>query len=164
MTEIDSVVSAVIDTLGSKKLRSVGAFPKSDFVRYKSPVIAVGVKAATGLSAGFGEYMGERTDKGVSIETYGKRMELDIGMDIYSPQEEYGAKGCVDTLSGIVGALAEMPTGIKVRELVCGDVKFDTKTDMFLQECTLKCICFLYAERSDDTELLNFSLRGVVNI
>ena len=135
--------------------------------RFTRPVIAVGMNSGDGISSGLAEYMGEKydADSDTYSEVYGKRLELGIGISVYSPKDgEYGAEGCLDTVSEVIAALSGLPAGLKIRSFTCGETGFDTDTGMFLCRCELKCVCFLYAERTEESEVLNFTLKGVPKI
>ncbi|MGM9521834.1 MAG: hypothetical protein ACI3VB_05075 [Oscillospiraceae bacterium] len=162
MTDIENILETVRETLADAGIKAVTEFPAGLMKRYTAPIAAVGFGGVEILSAGLLEYIGEKADGGGgTFEVYGRRMELEAGIGIYSPRAEFGAQGCLDMAGRISEALRSLPTGIKVRSFVCEEIEFDGKTDMFLLKCRLKCVCFLYAERRDETEILNFTLKGV---
>ena len=166
MAELESIAAAVRDALLSE---GVGAalceYPSGAKLRYTEPVVAVGIKKGSAVSPGFAEYMGELTDAstGASSELYGKRFDVTVSLGIYSPKGgAFGAQGCVDTFSAVAAALGAMPSGLRVRELSCGETRFDGATGMFLCNAEMKCTAFMYAVRSDEREILDFTLRGTM--
>lgn len=164
MTEIESIISAVGTALsGANAAKILTAFPAVSKKRFAVPVAAIGVRRGESVSAGFSEYMGERFDEsmGTYCEVYGKKLELTLGLDIYAPRES-GAGACLDTAAKIISALPVLPSGVKVKSFSCGEPGFDPKTEMFLLKTELHCVCFMYADKTDDAELLNFTLRGVL--
>lgn len=164
MAEIDSIISAVCSVLSEKTGNtSVKIFPAGAKKRYEDPVITVGLKAGSGVSAGFAEYLGERYDERTSsyFETYGKRLELTLGIDVYSPNNSnFGADKCLEIVSVIMGAVPEFQSGIRVKKITCGETGFDMSTGMFLCPVEMECTCVFYAEKLDDEELTAFRLRG----
>ena len=165
MSEIESILEAVRQTLTDAGVRAVTAFPAGGFRRYKEPVCAVGLASGQGVDAGLNEYIGERMDKatGKTVEIYGKRLELGVEVRIYSPKGEPGTNGCLDTMAKVIAALPRLPSGVKVRGFTSGEISFDAGTDMILAGLTLSCLCFFYAETTDEEfEILDFKLKGAV--
>lgn len=157
-TMADALISAGMEGV-------VRDFPDGGKKRYSRPVVAVGVKAGTGFSAGFKEYLGEkfRDDLGAWVELYGFRLDLTFGLSIYSPKgEPHGAAGCQLMLDRLSEAAGKLPDGLKVRSLSFGEVSFDQVTGMFLCQAQLECAAFLYVEMDEDGEFLDFMLKGVL--
>lgn len=167
MAEIDTVIGAVCDALCEYGVPAVmTAYPSSARERFTSPVATVGLGGGSGVSSGFSEYMGIRFDevKQTYAEVYGKRLELTLSVGIWSPKDaEYGAAACHAIFGDLVAALPALPNGIRVRELTCGETRFDRSAGMFRLGAELKLTAFLYAEKTDDAEILDFTLRGTVN-
>ena len=166
MTEIESVIAGVCSAIETCGVGNVfTAYPYGTRERYLSPVVTVGVKAGSGMGASFAEYLGESYDRDTDsyTEVYGKRLELTLAVCIYSPKSaEYGADGCASVFGSVVSALPSLPSGVKVREIKCGETVFDEKTGMFLLESEIRLTAFLTAEASDEDEVLYFTLRGTV--
>lgn len=164
MTEIESVISCVCSALENTQAAEVlTAFPQGGKKRYTTPVIAVGLRCGESASAGFAEYLGERHDvnSGAYCEIYGKRLELTLGVDIYSPKES-GAGACLQTAAKVMAALPDLPNGVRVKKFSCGETVFDPAAGMFLLRAEMPCTCFMYADKTGDEELLDFTLRGVL--
>ncbi len=166
MTEMESVITGVCSAIKACGVGNVfPAYPYGTGERYLSPVVTVGVKAGSGMGASFAEYLGESYDRETDryTEIYGKRLEITLALGIYSPvSEEYGANGCASVFGDIVSALPALPSGVKTREIKCGETVFDEKTGMFLLESEIRLTAFLTAEASDEDEVLDFTLRGTV--
>jgi len=165
MAELETIVAAVRGAIEAAGLKTTAAFPAGGKKRCAVPVAAVGVRAGEGVPSGFAEYMGERFDEasGACFEVYGKRLELTICADVYSPKEDgYGAAGCLAAVGLVLAALPNLPSGVKIRKFTCGETQFDAKTELFLCRTELLCTCFLYADRTGDSELLDFTLKGVL--
>ncbi|NCB51060.1 MAG: hypothetical protein EOM54_04150 [Clostridia bacterium] len=162
---LDAVLDAVVAALTASGVSAVRQFPDSEIDRDSGPVVCVGLKSNKLVSAGAGDYMGERTDGGVVSEVYGFRMSPVIALDIYSPADgENGAEGCVSAAEAISSALSEFPSGLKSRELVCGQTKFDGTTEMFHMPVELNCAAFLIREMNGETgEFTDFVLKGVLS-
>ena len=164
MTEIESVVSAVCAALSEKTGNtSIKVYPAGAKKRYETPVITVGLKAGSGVSAGFAEYLGERYDEETAsrFETYGKRLDLTLGIGVYSPNNaQYGAEKCLEAVSIIMGSASAFQPGIRVKRMTCGETGFDVSTGMFLCPVELECTCVFYADRTGDEEITSFRLKG----
>jgi hypothetical protein len=144
---LDAVLNAVVEALSSAGLSAVRQFPDSAIGRDSGPVVCVGLRSNKLISSGAGDYMGERTDGGTVSEIYGFRMAPVIALDIYSPDNgENGAEGCVKAAEAVGAALPAFPSGLKSRELVCGETKFDGETEMFHMPADLSCAAFLTRE------------------
>ena len=161
MSEINTVISSVVDSLSEYGI-AAAAYPEGLKKHYAQPVTAVGIKQASAVSAGHGDYMGLRLDNGGQCrEIYGRKLMLTLSLTVYSPKDGgYGAKGCTDVFGKIAAAVGSFPEGIKVKQLRCGEVKFDTAVDMFRLQAEADITAFLYAEARDDGEYLDFTVRG----
>lgn len=140
-------------------------YPNGMKKRQEKPVVAVHMKSGSGIPPGFYEYMGIRYDPDLDdyTELYGKKLELTLGLYIYSPKTpQFGAEACMAVFRRILERLSAIPDCLRVKEIQCGETGFDEKTDMFLCPAELKCTAFLYAEKRDDGEILDFILRGVI--
>lgn len=162
---LDAVLDAVVTALCGAGLAALRQFPDSELDRDSGPVVCVGLKSNKLVSSGAGDYMGEKTDGGTVSEVYGFRMEPVIALDVYSPDDgENGAEGCVGTAEAVSAALPEFPSGLKVRELVCGETAFDGATEMFHMPVALSCAAFLTREMNGETgEFSDFVLKGVLS-
>ena len=164
MTEIEAILSGVRSALETAEVADVmTAFPAGEKKRFTEPVVALGVRAGESVSAGFSEYMGERYDEDddAYYEIYGKKLELTLGVDIYAPKES-GAGACLDVLAKIIAALPALPSGIRIKRFSCGETGFDAGTGMLLLKADMPCLCFMYADNTGDSELLDFTLKGVL--
>jgi len=167
MAELDSVINAVKNALENSGLTAaVCRYPLDAKMRYEVPVTTIGLQSGGGVSCGFAEYMGMKYDseKDAYLEIFGKRMDLILRINIYSPKNrEYGSESCFEIFENIVMAEQFLPSGIKVKEITCGETEFDEKMNMFKLEVSLSCTAFLYAEREDSsTEFLDFIVKGVL--
>lgn len=166
MAELENIAEAVCAALRSEGVdAALCEYPCAPKPRYGGPVVAVGIKKGSAVSPGFAEYMGEMLDEstGASSELYGKRFDVTVALSIYSPKNsQNGAQGCTAAFSAVASALGAMPAGLRVRELSCGETRFDSATGMFLCSAEMKCTAFMYALRSDEREILDFTLRGTM--
>lgn len=144
---------------------AIREYPPEYKKRYDAPVLCVGLKNGAGALSGFAEYLGEKFDPETNgyNEIYGKRIDLTFGLHIFSPKADaYGALGCLAVFAEVAGALSNLPSGLKVREIVCGETKFDLEVNMFHCEIELFCTACMYAVKKEDTEYLDFVLKGVL--
>ncbi len=162
----DAVLDAVAAALTAQGLTAVREFPAAALDRASGPVVCVGLRSNTLLSAGCGDYMGEQTDgNGAVSEVYGMRMESVLALDVYSPDDgANGAAGCVNAFALIAAALPTLPSGLRVKELKCGETDLDGETGMFLCRVSLACRAFLTrSENADAGEFTDFVLRGAIS-
>ncbi|MGI5935762.1 MAG: hypothetical protein ACOX7I_03005 [Oscillospiraceae bacterium] len=160
---LNTVFSALVDALNRAGVEAVCQYPSAPLDSRKGPLVCVGVKSSKLLSPGAGEYLGLRRNGDGSItEAYGFRLELVLGLDIYSPHDAEPG-GCLRCFGEITMALREMPSGLKVRKLVCGVVSPDRATEMFRCPCELHCMAYLVCSASEETgEFTDFELKGTV--
>lgn len=162
---LETIIQALLNTLSKAGIRCVSQYPMDALEPENGAVVCVGVKSSRLLSSGAGEYLGIReAESGNRSEVFGFRLELNLGLDIFAPDEEgEGALGCVSMFSLISDALYELPSGLKNRELVCGAPKPDGLTEMYHCPCELRCAAYLVCEADDETgEFADFVLRGVL--
>lgn len=161
---LDTVLDAVVAALTAAGLSALRQFPESEADR-AAVAVCVGLKRNRLVSAGAGDYMGEKTEGGVVSEVYGYRMEPVLALDVYSPDDgENGADGCMKAAALIAAALPDFPSGIRPRELSCGETAYDGITEMFHMPAELGCSAFLTREMNAETgEFTDFVLRGVIN-
>lgn len=166
MTEIETISEAVRAALGECGIENViAAYPAGMRERYASPVVTVGIGSGSGVSGGFAEYLGISYDEQEDTysEIYGKRLELSLAIGIYSPKDaQYGAEKCGSIFGSIASSVSSMPSGIRVKELKCGETVFDPRSGMFRLGAEMRITALLYAQSTDDGEILDFTLRGTV--
>ena len=166
MAELETIITEVCEALTTAGLPNVTpAYPDGKRGRYVSPAVAVGLGAGCCVTSGGPEYLGMSYDErlGSSVEVYGKRMELTLALWIFSPRgTPCGAVGCAAVFGEIAAALPYLPSGIRVKELRCGETVFDESAGMFRLDAELKISAFFSAEATDDGEVLDFNLRGTV--
>ena len=164
MTEFENIVTAVSEYLDASVDTAVCAYPVHKMPVYGKTVTAVAIADGKAVQSGFGEYLGvfDSPEEGEK-ELYGKRMELTLGLYIYSPKNEnYGAGGCAKTFGQIVKAIEKAPFPIKLSEIKYGETGYDSSTGMFLSKCSIKCSCWLTAELTDEGAFTDFKLQGVI--
>ena len=162
---LDAVLDAVVTALRAAGLCALRQFPEGEIDRKSGPLVCVGLKSNKLVSSGAGDYMGERRSGGTVSEVYGFRMEPVIALDIYSPDDgENGAEGCIETAEAVGAALPGFPSGLKMRELLCGETAFDGATEMYHMPVELSCAAFLTREMNGETGVFtDFVLKGVLS-
>lgn len=122
----------------------------------------MGVGAASGKSAGFGDYLGEVTDAETQTvrERYGKEL---TGQSPWS----CGRSGPADCEAGCERAtevlLSGLPEGIRAGELTWEAISWEKTTRMFLRRGTLVCRALFLAESEAEAgTFLDFRLKGVM--
>ena len=104
----------------------------------KFPIALVTLRRCDAVSGGFQEYLGEvyNEDTGAWEEFYGKKLELELGLDLYAPEGEAG-----EALQGLAEKLVqaltlENPDGLRVGEITCGGIAWDKDQRCLKQEIT----------------------------
>ena len=166
MTEIEYVIEQVKAALSEiPDVDIVDAYPNSGMKAHSRPVICVGLRQGESVSAGFAEYLGVFQDEQTSqsIEVYGKRMCFTVSTDIYSPKDaENGGKKCMEIFTHIVQKAGNFPKSMRADQILCGETEYDKSTGMFLCKAQIKLNVCLYAGRTEENEVLDFRLRGVM--
>lgn len=166
MAELDSIISAVCQGLRDGGVSAViSQNPFGGKKRHTKPIVTVGLKAGEAVSCGFAEYLGTRYDtvSGILNELYGKKIEISLGLSLWSPNlEQFGHEMCLKLFSQVTDALNCLPEALKVRELSCGETDYDDTAEMFRCDAELKLSAFLTAENRDDSQFLDFKLKGVL--
>lgn len=127
-----------------------------------APAVVVTVRSCEAAQGGFAYYLGERYNEETARweELYGRRLELELGLDVYAP-EQSGQGQVQGLLEKLTAALTlEQPEGLRVEKLVCGELVWDQKQRRLHQEVTAKCTAWLCAAAPEETVFLDFELRG----
>ena len=164
MSTIEQVCAALIERFAAQGIRAVAANGLSHAPLYDEGVLAVEVQQATGESAGFLDYLGERVDEtGASVELYGWRMEIVFSLLAYATAQE-GAQGCVTLLEKAGQALMRgLPSGLKLGEVRWGECVWCEAEEMFLRRGEAHATAFFIAEADEDAAVVtDFKLRGVL--
>ena len=130
--------------------------------RIGAPFVLVSLRRCDALSGGFQEYLGElyNENTGAWEEFYGKKLELELGLDLYAP-EAASEDALQELAEKLVQALTlEQPQGLRVGEITCGGIEWDRNQRCLRQEITAKCTAWLRAVCADSGEFLDFELRG----
>lgn len=166
MAELDTVIGAVCEALIDGGVPAViSQNPFGGKKRHHDPIVTVGFKAGSVISCGFKEYLGMRYDSDTDTESevYGKRIDLTLGLSLWSPKtSDHGHEKCLTLFSQTADALGSLPEALKVRELSCGETVYDHTAEMFRCDAELKLSAFLTAETADDSQFLDFKLKGVI--
>ena len=130
--------------------------------RMSAPFVLVTLRRCDALSGGFQEYLGElyNEDIGAWEEFYGKKLELELGLDLCAP--ETASEDQIQPMTEKLVQLLtlEQPEGLRVGEITCGGIEWDKDQRCLRQEITAKCTAWLRAVCADSGEFLDFELRG----
>lgn len=166
MAELDSVINIVCQGLTDGGVAAIiSQNPFGGKKRHTKPIITVGLKAGSAVTCGFAEYLGVRFDEnqGTYNELYGKKIDISLSLSLWSPKSEsYGHETCLTLFSQVADALKSLPEALKVKELACGETDYDVSAEMFRCDAELKISAFLTAESQDDSQFLDFKLKGVL--
>ena len=162
MKEYGGIVRAVTAWLNEREIPARGGWSEEERIAEDRPIVMVSVKSYAAAHGGFENYLGERydTDTAAWEEVYGKRVELELGLDLYA-EETCGQEWFQETAQELIRVLTlETPAGLRVDEIRCGEIRWDEKLRCLKQEITARCTAWLVAVRREGTEFLDFELRG----
>lgn len=164
---LDTVLDAVTQTLISGGVSAFREFPHNEVLPVSRAFICVGSQECKCQSPGFGDYLGVCTDElsGAVTELFGKRLEITLCLEVFSPYaSEFGAGTCVECADKATEILEHLPSGLRVIEIIRGEVAADEELSLFRCVCSLRCMAFFVAEKSDEkAEFLDFILKGAVS-
>ena len=162
----DAIVGALAEALSESGVRARGSFPLSRMDLKDGAVVCVSVRSSVMLSSGMGDYLGRAVDSQGNDcgELYGLKLELSVGLDIYAPAgRERGAGECLLCYERVSRALTELPSGLKMRELRCGEAQPDGITEGYKCPVELLCTAHIVGQTDGDSGgFLDFILKGVV--
>ena len=124
--------------------------------------ITVGLASGKLLSPGCGDYLGRSVDAetGAETERFGARMELELCLDCYAPENGAAA---LELLQRAALALEQLSAGLRLRELRCGEAAYDAETFCYHCRGSLTGTAFLVAETTgEEPAFRDFILRGVI--
>ena len=140
MNELGQIRTAVLTALKDAGIEALEQFPEEKIKAYTGAAATVGVGAASGKSAGFGDYLGEVTDAETQTvrERYGKELTGQITVELRAE-------------------------GIRAGELTWEAISWEKTTRMFLRRGTLVCRALFLAESEAEAgTFLDFRLKGVM--
>ena len=159
MNELGQIRTAVLTALKDAGIEALEQFPEEKIKAYTSAAATVGVGAASGKSAGFGDYLGEVTDAETQTvrERYGKELTGQITVELRAADCEAGCERATEVL------LSGLPEGIRAGELTWEAISWEKTTRMFLRRGTLVCRALFLAESEAEAgTFLDFRLKGVM--
>ncbi|MCI8398537.1 MAG: hypothetical protein HFF90_03955 [Oscillibacter sp.] len=160
MKELTQIRDAVITALQGAGLRSEAAYPDRRVPKCTEALASVSVGAAEGRALGFCNYLGECADEhGGLRELYGKQLEGQITVEIRAERAQTCEDGC-ETASGVL--LGSLPEGIAPGELRWEAMAWERETGLFLRKGTLSCQALFTAWAGEDSEFLDFILKGAM--
>lgn len=163
-TGLEQVRENMAAYLNAHGVRAVTAWPGKPRKEPEEPLVVVSLRGCRAESSGFQDYLGERFDEasGRWEERYGKRAELTLGLDIYSP-EKGGGQAIQTAFDALAGALIMGgPEGMELREFSCGQTVRDGERRLLKRPVEAVCAALLWAVEDVGGEFIDFELRGVV--
>lgn len=163
---LNVILNAVTQTLTLGGVNAFREFPQDEVLHDSGAFVCVGSEKCKCLSPGFGDYLGVRTDilSGAITELFGKRLEITLNFEVYAPYHlDLGEETCVECADKVTRLLDKLPSGLRVIDMIRGEVKADDKLSLFHCACSLRCMAFFIAEKNDEeAEFLDFILKGAV--
>lgn len=164
---LDTILTAIITALERAGISAFKAFDETAARLKGGACVSVGIDKCKYLSSGFAEYLGIRAsgDGSADTELFGRRLELELGLEIYSPfGEGLGVQSCVQTADSVRACIDSLAPGIKTLEMCFGEAEPDEKLRAFRCPGKLRCFAFLTAEGArEEPEFLDFVLKGTVD-
>lgn len=165
MTAAGQVKKAVIEAIAAAGGTAAERYGAEKFRTITHAVTAVGAREMVIEPGGGPEYLGRRVDEKTQEvrETFGRRMELTLSLDVYAPRE-LGADGCGKEAETVTQALmTALPEGLGLREMRWGAAEWDKTTGMFRLCASARYAAYFLCERAEDeTVFTNFVLKGTV--
>ena len=165
---LQTIETALLTCLTSGGVYAVAAFPSERMTRLTQVTTAVSLREAEAEETGMCQYLGETWNAVTAVleVLYGKQVKLCFVLDIFSPRTgESGAAGCrqmFDTIAELL--LTSAPAGLRIKRFSCGPVSFDKTVDAFRCRAEVHCTAYLCAAAADGGALLDFELRGVMQV
>ena len=168
MNELGQIRTAVLTALKDAGIEALEQFPEEKIKAYTGAAATVGVGAASGKSAGFGDYLGEVTDAETQTvrERYGKELTGQITVELRAERAADCEAGCERATEVLLSGL---PEGIRAGELTWEAISWEKTTRMFLRRGTLVCRALFLAdlgvEQSGLDRLIQacYSLLGLIS-
>ena len=112
MNELGQIRTAVLTALKDAGIEALEQFPEEKIKAYTGAAATVGVGAASGKSAGFGDYLGEVTDAETQTvrERYGKELTGQITVELRAERAADCEAGCERATEVLLSGL---PDGIR---------------------------------------------------
>lgn len=162
MSQTMGISAAVCRWLTERGIPAVEGWVQEPRAEAGEPVVVVTVREYTAQSAGFEHYLGERYNEATAAweELYGRKVELTLGLDLYAAQRE--SEGSMQMLAQrLAGVLTlEAPDGLQVGNVTCGKTEWDTGQRRLKREMSACCTAWLQAVCTEESEFLDFELRG----
>lgn len=163
MTGASFVTASLARALTEAGLRAVQSWERLRLPELETPAAVVGVAELTGTNAALWDYLGlAALPGGGTAERYGRRLSLEVFVDIYAPRA--AAEACGAALETVEGVLLETgAAGLRVQSLKRGALEHDRTSGYLKCRCTAAAEAYLTAARVDErAELTDFELKGVV--
>ena len=127
-----------------------------------APVVVVTVREYQTVPGGFAHYLGERYDETRAVweECYGRKAAVTLGLDVMAPETVSGEELEALAEKLLLELSMTAPEGLQVETITCGSILRDEKQRCLRKAVTAECTAWLLALRSEETEFLDFELRG----
>ncbi|MFI3250341.1 MAG: hypothetical protein R3Y07_05205 [Eubacteriales bacterium] len=134
-----------------------------------SAVAVVTLRSTKTSSAGFADYLGDRSndETGETEELYGHRAQITFGLDLYAPSTG-GEKEISATFGTMVSSIAggispNENVNLRLLELSCGDSVYDSVQQRLKRTVEAKCQVHLYTVKKEDQSFVTFEIKGEMN-
>ena len=161
---ISALRAGVAEQLRQAGLHVVTAMEPDRAARWRSPVVAVGLKKLDCAPGGFQDYLGLRRDPetGKEQEVYGREAEITLALDVFGPVD--GGEGrCLETAETVIEELTcRGAAGLAALELEAGRTEFLEKTGLYRVQVSCRCKAWLVAAADSGGEFTDFVVKGRV--
>ena len=161
---ISALRAGVAEQLRQAGLNAVTTMEPDRAARWRSPVVAVGLKKLDCAPGGFQDYLGLRRDPetGREQEVYGREVEITLALDVFAPVD--GGEGpCLETAETVIEELTcRGAAGLAALELEVGRTEFLEKTGLYRAQASCRCKAWLVAAADSGGEFVDFVVKGRV--
>lgn len=159
---MEQLIDAVLTWLKGAGFQAVRRMPEGEFPELSGAVVAVGLEKAEATDAGLYSYLGVTEIDGKAVSLYGKRLEMQVTMEVVSP-EDLGAKACREKAGALLTKLSGGIPGLAIAKTVMEGCRFEADMDCYCCKATVTVLAYIYAlANEDETEFTDFMLKGEV--
>ncbi len=164
MNGMEQVKAALSEKIAAAGITTVDAWSRGRLPQLEKAVAVLGIRESESGSVAMWNYLGDVWDEtlGHPVERYGRHLHLTLFADFYAP------KGCADEIQTGCETLEEiflspLAEGIQGNSVQRGELHYDRTSGYLKCRCTVTCLAYFTATRTEEGALLtDFILKGVL--
>lgn len=159
---LEGLRQAVVAALNAGGLPAVAAMEPQARRRWDGPVAAVSLSAIQCQPGGFQDYLGGRKNPqtGAEEEVYGRRVELTLALDLYTPRSGGEGEGQEALALAAELLIAGGAGGLDVVELTADRVEFLAQDGLYRLPVRCRCAGWLIARTDSAGAFTDFEVKG----